>query len=163
MFSYFKGSLRFKLACLCFKLNSPTKVLLCLPSNHQISFIFQGFIYHWGKGSSGWAISSDTWNLLPSVKTFIFYFYFLYITIFIFSIIAALQCSVNFLLYSVVTYLESNIQHKWTFPQKRKSWTWKTFILIAFDLHFPTLIEHIENNLNFWITQEHDLRFHYQK
>ena len=25
-----------------------------------------------------------------------------------------------------ITYLESNIGHKWTFPQKRKSWTWGT-------------------------------------
>ena len=24
-----------------------------------------------------------------------------------------------------ISYLESNIQHKWTFPQKRKSWTWR--------------------------------------
>ena len=23
-------------------------------------------------------------------------------------------------------YLQSNIWHKWTFPQKRKSWTWRT-------------------------------------
>ena len=24
-----------------------------------------------------------------------------------------------------ITYLESNIWHKWTFPQRRKSWTWR--------------------------------------
>ena len=27
-----------------------------------------------------------------------------------------------------ITYLESNIRHKWTFPQKRKSWTGKTYL-----------------------------------
>ena len=26
-------------------------------------------------------------------------------------------------------YLESNIRHKGTFPQKRKSWTWKRFVV----------------------------------
>ena len=27
--------------------------------------------------------------------------------------------------YDITLYLESNIWHKWTFPQKRKSWTWR--------------------------------------
>ena len=31
----------------------------------------------------------------------------------------------NPVIYQYHLHLESNIQHKWTFPQKRKSWTWR--------------------------------------
>ena len=45
---------------------------------------------------------------------FFFFFFFFFVAIFIFSIIAGLQCSLNFLLYSTVT--QSHIQYTFFFP-----------------------------------------------